>query len=87
MKEMIQEFEQRLVVVEEGLELDLLTHEQKLLDLEDEVYNATYVMNTTSEKSAMKSILKRITYLKKEYDFYDADTERAYMFSNGEDED
>lgn len=86
MDTIFKEFKLRFEQIEEGLASDFLHFEQLLLDLEEEVFDATYT-GDERYKARLLKLLKQIKNVKEEYDFYDADAERAYMFPNGEDED
>ena len=85
MSSIVKDFKDKLEVIFEGLDTDSVTYETQLLELEDQIFDATYTEDDR-QKAKLMNLLELIKRIKKEYDFYDAEAEREYLFPNGEDE-
>ena len=79
--------------LEDALENDLYEREDfDINDFQDQIYDMEYDLQDYSpvargkESDLIEEVLDLISQVKEEYDFYDPDAEREFMFPDGEDD-
>ena len=79
--------------LEDALENDLYEREDfDINDFQDQIYDMEYDLQDYSpvargnESDLIEEVLDLISQVKEEYDFYDSDAEREFMFPDGVDD-
>lgn len=79
--------------LEDALENDLYEREDfDINDFQDQIYDMEYDLQDYlpvargKESDLIEEVLDLISQVKEEYDFYDPDAEREFMFPDGEDD-